>query len=101
MCLFRYAGLYWTNPVKYDFMDTKGIETVRRDNCRLVRRVVDKILRMILIDKDVPGAIEFTKSTISLLLQNKVDISELVITKALGKSAVLPTLYCAWSSLRL
>lgn len=27
----RYAGLYWTNPVKYDRMDTKGIEasTVR------------------------------------------------------------------------
>ena len=74
-------------PKRYDFMDTKGIETVRRDNCLLVRRVVDKILRMILIDKDVPGAIEFTKGTISRLLQNKVDISELVITKALGKSA--------------
>lgn len=22
----RYAGLYWTNPDKYDKMDTKGIE---------------------------------------------------------------------------
>ena len=22
----RYAGLYWTNPNKYDKMDTKGIE---------------------------------------------------------------------------
>jgi DNA polymerase elongation subunit (family B) len=28
----RYAGLYWTNPDKYDKMDTKGIETVRRDS---------------------------------------------------------------------
>merc|ERR1711879_923188 len=32
----RYAGLYWTKPDKYDKMDAKGIETVRRDNCRLV-----------------------------------------------------------------
>merc|ERR1740138_1013011 len=29
----RSAGLYWTNPVKYDKLDAKGIETVRRDNC--------------------------------------------------------------------
>ena len=25
----RYAGLYWTNPKKYDKLDAKGIETVR------------------------------------------------------------------------
>lgn len=52
----RYAGLYWTNPDKYDKMDTKGIETVRRDNCLLVQTVIEKVLRMILIDQDVPGA---------------------------------------------
>jgi DNA polymerase delta subunit 1 len=54
----RYAGLYWTNPVKYDKMDTKGIETVRRDNCRLVQNVIETVLRMILIDRDVQGAQE-------------------------------------------
>ena len=31
----RYAGLLWTNTDKYDKMDCKGIETVRRDNCQL------------------------------------------------------------------
>ena len=31
----RYAGLYWTNAEKYDKLDAKGIETVRRDNCQL------------------------------------------------------------------
>lgn len=54
----RYAGLYWTKPEKYDKMDTKGIETVRRDNCLLVQTVIEKVLRMILIDRDVPGAQE-------------------------------------------
>jgi DNA polymerase delta subunit 1 len=54
----RYAGLYWTNPDKYDKMDTKGIETVRRDNCRLVQNVIETVLRMILIDRDVKGAEE-------------------------------------------
>lgn len=54
----RYAGLYWTKPEKYDKMDTKGIETVRRDNCLLVQTVIEKVLRMILIDQDVNGAQE-------------------------------------------
>lgn len=54
----RYAGLYWTRPDKYDKMDTKGIETVRRDNCLLVQTVIEKVLRMILIERDVNGAQE-------------------------------------------
>merc|ERR1719401_389800 len=49
----RYAGLYWTRPDTYDKLDTKGIETVRRDNCGLVRQVVDTCLRTILIDKSI------------------------------------------------
>jgi DNA polymerase delta subunit 1 len=82
----RYAGLYWTNPTKWDKMDTKGIETVRRDNCRLVQTVIETSLRMLLIDRDVIGAQAFVKDTISELLQNKVDMSNLVITKALTKN---------------
>ncbi|KAI1338971.1 DNA polymerase family B-domain-containing protein [Xylariaceae sp. FL0016] len=54
----RYAGLFYTNPNKFDKMDTKGIETVRRDNCLLVQTVIEKVLRMILIEQDVPGAQE-------------------------------------------
>ncbi|KAF2723727.1 DNA polymerase delta catalytic subunit [Polychaeton citri CBS 116435] len=82
----RYAGLYWTNTEKYDKMDTKGIETVRRDNCRLVQTVIETSLRMLLIDRDVQGAQDYVKDTISELLQNKIDMSNLVITKALSKN---------------
>jgi DNA polymerase delta subunit 1 len=86
----RYAGLLWTSPEHYDKMDCKdckGLETVRRDNCLLVRRVVDTCLRKILIERDVQSAIDYAKNTISDLLQNKMDISMLVISKSLGKSA--------------
>ncbi|KPV78544.1 uncharacterized protein RHOBADRAFT_50999 [Rhodotorula graminis WP1] len=82
----RYAGLYWTRPEKYDKMDTKGIETVRRDNCRLVVTVIDTCLRKMLIERDVKGAEAYAKQVISDLLQNKVDLSQLVITKALAKA---------------
>lgn len=83
----RYAGLLWTQPQKYDKLDAKGLETVRRDNCLLVRKVVDTCLRKILIDRNVSGAVEYAKSIIADLLQNKLDISMLVISKSLGKSA--------------
>jgi DNA polymerase delta subunit 1 len=36
----RYAGLLWTKPDKFDKMDCKGIETVRRDNCGLIKEMV-------------------------------------------------------------
>ncbi|KAK3815059.1 MAG: delta DNA polymerase [Benniella sp.] len=82
----RYAGLYWTKTDKYDKMDTKGIETVRRDNCRLVQTVIETCLRKILIERDVNGAQEYTKRVIADLLQNKIDMAQLVITKALSKT---------------
>ncbi|KAJ5083557.1 DNA polymerase delta catalytic subunit [Penicillium angulare] len=78
----RYAGLYWTNTVKHDKMDTKGIETVRRDNCLLVQNVIETVLNKILIERNIDAAQEYVRATISDLLQNKVDLSKLVITKA-------------------
>merc|ERR1712137_560002 len=83
----RYAGLYWTNSTTYDKLDTKGIETVRRDNCGLIRQLVDTVLKKILIDKSIPSATRYVQKIISDLLQNKVDLSLLVITKSLGKGA--------------
>eukprot|EP00392_Amoebophrya_sp_AT5.2_P000852 g854.t1 len=83
----RYAGLYWTNPDKYDKMDTKGIETVRRDNCGLVQKVVDTALRHLLIDRSVEKAVSFVQQGVSDLLQNKVDLALLVISKSLGRDA--------------
>ncbi|CAK9268862.1 unnamed protein product [Sphagnum jensenii] len=82
----RYAGLLWTKTEKYDKMDTKGIETVRRDNCLLVKNLVTECLHKILIDRNIPGAVQFVKNTISDLLMNRMDLSLLVITKGLTKS---------------
>eukprot|EP00775_Hariotina_reticulata_P002392 gene2392-2696_t len=83
----RYAGLLWTKPDKYDKMDSKGIETVRRDNCELVRKMVATSLDKILIERDEAGAIEYVKGIIRDLLMNKVDMSLLVVTKALAQEA--------------
>eukprot|EP01137_Pigoraptor_chileana_P012695 Opistho-2@65329 len=82
----RYAGLYWSKPDAFDKMDCKGIETVRRDNCPLAKNLIDACLRNILIERNVPLAVQHVKDSISDLLCNRIDISQLVITKALSKT---------------
>ncbi|KAK2962524.1 putative DNA polymerase delta catalytic subunit [Blattamonas nauphoetae] len=83
----RYAGLFWTKTDKFDKIDTKGIETVRRDNCAMVRLVYETCLQKILVERDIEGAQSFTKQIISDLLQNKIDLSLLLISKQLTRSA--------------
>lgn len=68
----RYAGLFWTNPDKYDKMDSKGIETVRRDNCRLVQTVIETVLKKILIDRNVDGAQRLVLIVYSLIRSMRV-----------------------------
>uniref|UniRef100_A0ACB8EUP6 DNA polymerase delta catalytic subunit n=1 Tax=Sphaerodactylus townsendi TaxID=933632 RepID=A0ACB8EUP6_9SAUR len=84
----RYAGLYFSSsPDTHDKMDCKGIETVRRDNCPLVANLINTCLQKLLIDRDPSGAVDHAKEVISDLLCNRVDISQLVITKELTRTA--------------
>lgn len=53
----RYAGLLWTNPDHHLKIDCKGIETVRRDNCPLVKEVVNNVLKKILVERSYEEAI--------------------------------------------
>uniref|UniRef100_A0A7N6FDQ1 DNA polymerase n=1 Tax=Anabas testudineus TaxID=64144 RepID=A0A7N6FDQ1_ANATE len=84
----RYAGLYFSSSADtHDKMDCKGIETVRRDNCPLVANLINTCLQRILIDRDPKGAVNHAKEVISDLLCNRIDISQLVITKELTRTA--------------
>lgn len=67
-------------------MDCKGIETVRRDNCPLVANLVSTCLHKILVERNPNEAVNHVKSVISDLLCDRVDISNLIITKELTKS---------------
>ncbi|XP_011645822.1 DNA polymerase delta catalytic subunit isoform X2 [Pogonomyrmex barbatus] len=82
----RYAGLYFTKPDKYDKMDCKGLETVRRDNCPLVANMMNTCLQILLIERNPSAAVDYAKQVISDLLCNRIDLSQLVITKELTKT---------------
>lgn len=79
----RYAGLMYTNPEKPDYIDAKGIQLVRRDNCPFVKDVSQNVLNMIMYKKDIKNAMELVREKAKLLLENKVKIEDLVVSKSM------------------
>lgn len=79
----RYAGLYWTNTAKYDKIDIKGLELVRRDNCLLVVIMMKRVLELLLVQHDPAGAVRYVKAVVQDLLSGRVDMGLLVISKSL------------------
>lgn len=47
--------------------------------------MLETVLDSVLHENNIPKTVEYIKQTISKLLQNKIDISQLVITKAISK----------------
>ncbi len=81
----HYAGVLWTNPDKFDKIDTKGIESVRRDKCTVVRSLITTALNLVLVKRNIPAVIRYIKQVFSALLMNKLDISMLMVSKTLSR----------------
>jgi len=79
----RYACVIWTNKEKHDYIDYKGIQVVRRDNCPLIKEKSKRIFETILLDRDIPKSIEMAREYSKNLLEGKYPIKELVISKSL------------------
>ena len=59
----RYAGLMYTKPSEPDYIDAKGIQLVRRDNCKMVRDVSKAVLNIIMHHRDLEKAVKLVKDT--------------------------------------
>jgi DNA polymerase delta subunit 1 len=91
----RYASLFWTNPLKCDHIDYKGIQVVRRDNCIYVRDnskqifeyifLNDKVLNFSFesVDELIETSKEFAREKIRKLINGEVPIKELLLSKSL------------------
>lgn len=79
----RYACVVWTNPHKHDYIDYKGIQVVRRDNCPYVKERSMEIFQKILLDKDIPKSIELGRTFCKNLLDGQVPMKDLIISKSL------------------
>jgi len=81
----KYIMLHWTNPDKPDFLNMKGVETVRRDNCPMVPDVLNEMIDFIMNKKDVDGAVRAAKNAVSALLTQQVPMEKLTISKKLTR----------------
>ncbi len=91
----RYASLFWTNPLKYDYIDFKGIQVVRRDNCIFVRENSKQIFEYIFlndkvlnynfetVDELIETSKDYARKKISKLVNGEVPMRELLLSKSL------------------
>ncbi len=66
-------------------IETKGIETVRRDWCPLVSKSIGEVLRIILVENDRKKALEYFKGITIKLLNGEIPLGELIVTKTMTK----------------
>lgn len=65
--------------------EMKGIETVRRDWCELVGDVMKEIISLILKKNSVKEATEYFNKVAKEILEGKIPVQKLVITKTMTK----------------
>jgi DNA polymerase I len=70
-----------------DSIDTKGIETIRRDWCDLVSESLEKMLETILKENNTKYAVDYFKNIASDLANGKIPVQKLIITKTMTKKA--------------
>ncbi|WGI18170.1 DNA-directed DNA polymerase [Methanonatronarchaeum sp. AMET-Sl] len=77
----RYAGLDQNNEIYI-----RGLEVRRGDWCDLAREMQQKVIEIILKDKNPEKAVKVVKKTIKNLKNGEIPIDKLVIRKTLSKS---------------
>ena len=83
----RYAAKMYEKvgtEIVFQKIDVKGLQVVRRDNCPYVREVCQKILGHILNSPDPLPAISEAKKCARLLLDGKVPMEKLMLSKQLS-----------------
>jgi len=90
----RYAGRKyvmkrdngWGNEhVKWIFLDSSGMENVRRDSCQLVSDTVTGILDRAVFNMDIQEAVNFTHRVLADLRYGRVPFNKLIISRGLNK----------------
>jgi DNA polymerase I len=68
-------------------IETKGIETVRRDWCDLTSETIERVLEIVLKKNDIKEAVSYFKGVAENMFEGKIPIKKLVVTKTMTKRA--------------
>ena len=90
----RYAAkMYEKNKVgviAFKKIDVKGLQVVRRDSCPFVRETLKKLLEMVLESSDPAPVITEAREAAKTLIQGKVPIEKLLMSKQLASEYKVP-----------
>jgi DNA polymerase delta subunit 1 len=73
----------YTRPETHDYIDTKGIQLVRRDSCPLVKEVSMAALDAIMYDKSPDKAMDRVRDLVGQMLRGEFPIEKFVLSKTL------------------
>ena len=79
----RYAGMKYEKPERPSYIDTKGIEVVRRDSSLLTRKISQKVLNCIFYDNDPEGAVALLQNEMQKMIDNRQPFEWYVMSKSL------------------
>ncbi|EAT38236.1 AAEL009851-PA [Aedes aegypti] len=78
----RYVGyMYETPDQEKPVYEAKGIETVRRDGCPVVSKMLEKVLRILFETRDVSKVKEYTCRQFSKILEGRVNLQDFIYAK--------------------
>jgi DNA polymerase elongation subunit (family B) len=91
----RYLGYKYEDADDIPKFSYNGIVLVRRDNCEALKDVVSDLCKHILA-LDIPGAIDGLRKSIDDLVEGRIPLEKLTITKSLGDSYKNPEQIAHW-----
>lgn len=94
----RYAAKMYEkkgDSVVFKKIDVKGLQVVRRDSCPYVRETLKKLLEMVLESSDPAPVIEAAREAARNLMQGKVPMEKLLMSKQLAAEYKVPTPHVA------
>ena len=79
----RYAGLMFEENADDFVVKYMGIALKRRDNAPIVKTVYGNAMKKLLFERDVVGATQYVQESVMDLINGKVKLGQLTITKSL------------------
>lgn len=79
----RYVGMLYEDDPNKGYLKYMGLSIKRRDSCDYLKDVYGEILRILMKDNNIESAIKYLEFALNELIDGKVSMDKLTITKAL------------------
>lgn len=78
----RYVGAMYESPVQMKFQfDAKGIETVRRDSCPAVAKIVEQSLRILFTSSDISLVRKYVERQWKRIMSGRISVKDFIFCK--------------------